>query len=61
MIELYQTGAWLLRGSEIIRDDEEGRAKLKALGGSLGKTLSPEEGRKGTIAWGILSAHNSGD
>ncbi|MDR0624426.1 MAG: hydratase, partial [Treponema sp.] len=61
MIELYQTGVWLLRGSEIIRDDEEGRAKLKNLGGGPGKPLSPEEGRKGTMAWGILSAHNSGD
>jgi aconitate hydratase len=57
MIELYQTGAWLLGGSEIIRDDEEGRVKLQ----KLGRTLSPEAGRKGTIAWNILSAHNSGD
>jgi aconitate hydratase len=57
MIELYQSGVWLLQGSEIVRDDREGRVKLK----SLGKTLSPEEGRKGAIAWGILSAHNSGD
>ncbi|MDR3191860.1 MAG: hydratase, partial [Treponema sp.] len=57
MIELYQTGAWLLGGSEIIRDDEEGRVKLKR----LGKTFSPEEGRKGVIAWDILSAHNKGD
>ena len=61
MIELYQGGAWLLRGSEIIRDDAEGRARLTALKGSLGKAFSPEEGRKGTIAWGILSAHNRGD
>jgi aconitate hydratase len=57
MIELYQTGAWLLRGSEIIRDDEKGRAQLA----KLGKPLSPGEGRKGTMAWDILSAHNSGD
>ncbi|MDR1277512.1 MAG: hydratase [Treponema sp.] len=57
MIELYQTGAWLLNGSEIIRDDDEGRAKLR----NLGKTPSPEAGRRGTIAWNILSAHNGGD
>jgi aconitate hydratase len=57
MIELYQTGVWLLNGSEIIRDDEEGRAKLK----SRGQSLSPEKGRKGTMAWDILSAHNHGD
>jgi aconitate hydratase len=57
MIELYQSGVWLLKGSEIIRDDDEGRAKLR----SLGKSLSPDEGRKGTISSGILAAHNSGD
>jgi aconitate hydratase len=57
MIELYQTGAWLLKGVEIIRDDEEGRAKLN----SLGRNFSPDEGRKNTISWGILSVHNTGD
>jgi aconitate hydratase len=57
MIELYQTGVWLIGGSEIIRDGEEALKKHA----HLGKALSPEAGRKETISWGILSAHNSGD
>jgi aconitate hydratase len=57
MIELYQTGVWLLRGSEIFRDGDAALKKRR----ESGKALSPEEGRKGTISYGILSAHNSGD
>jgi aconitate hydratase len=57
MIELYQTGVWLLNGSEIFRDEQETLRKQQR----PGKSLSPEEGRKGTMAWHILSAHNSGD
>ncbi|MDR1319744.1 MAG: hydratase [Treponema sp.] len=58
MIELYDTGVWLVGGSEIVRDDAEGAANLRR----LGKNISREEARKGAISYGILSAHNkSGD
>ena len=56
MIELYNTGAYLFDG-EIFRDDEEGRAKAR----NSGRQFSREEGRKATISYGILSAHNGGD
>jgi aconitate hydratase len=57
MIELYDSGAYLVRGSEIIKDDAGAEAKL----GRLGVSVSKEDARKGAIAHGILSSHNSGD
>ncbi|GHV96639.1 hydratase [Spirochaetia bacterium] len=57
MIEIYNSGAWLVRGTEIVKDDGDADAKLKQLGVSASK----EDARKGTISYGILSAHNKGD
>ncbi|MDR1586928.1 MAG: hydratase [Treponema sp.] len=58
MIELYETGAWLIGASEIVRDDAEAQANLRR----LGKDVSKGDARKGTISYGILAAHNkSGD
>jgi aconitate hydratase len=57
MIEVYGTGVYLVNGTHIIKDDSEVSAKLKQVGVSVSK----DEGRKGTIAYGILAAHNSGD
>ena len=56
MIALLKGGAYYVDGA-LVADDEAGLAELKR----RGKTYSPEEGRKGTMAYGILSAHNSGD
>ena len=56
MIEVYNTGAYLLKSSQIIKDDAEAAAKLKQAGVSATK----DEARRGTLAHGILSAHNSG-
>jgi aconitate hydratase len=60
MIKLYDTGAWLVHGTEIIADDAEAAAKLNALGVAHGVTVSKEAARKGTISYGILSSHNAG-
>ena len=57
MIKLYSEGVYLLNGTEIIPESES--ARVTALTG-----ISPdrEAAAKGTIAWGILSSHNtSGD
>jgi aconitate hydratase len=56
MVELLQGGAYYVDGA-LIADDEAGLAELRR----RGKKYSVEEGRKKTIAHGILSAHNSGD
>jgi aconitate hydratase len=57
MIKLFDSGAYFINGSQIIPDDAQAQAKLQ----QHGKTVSKEEGRKGTISYGILSAHNHGD
>ena len=58
MITLYKTGAYLINNSVIIPDDADAPAKLKR---EAGTGHSREEARKGTIAYSIISAHNSGD
>ncbi len=56
MIELYKSGAYLV-GNELIADDGGAEAKLKAKGISISK----EDAKKNTIAYGILKAHNLSD
>ncbi|MCD8241207.1 MAG: hydratase, partial [Lachnospiraceae bacterium] len=59
MIKLYDSGAYVLNGTEVIADTEEGRAALTA---KLGAVPAKKEARKQTIAYGILKSHNtSGD
>ena len=55
MINLYNGGAYLVNGKEIIAD-AQADAQLKQRGISVSK----EEARKGTISHGILAAHNKG-
>ena len=56
MIELFNGGAYLVYGREIIADDSDAGTQLK----QRGITVSKEEARKGTVSWGILCAHNKG-
>ena len=67
MIEVYSTGAYVLNGSHIIRDDADAAAKLRQAGifasrggaASKGGGAFKDEARKGTIAYEILTAHNT--
>ena len=59
MIELLKTGAYLIDGSRIVEDTDQGRARLAADLGS--QVPSKEEAAKQTIAYGILEAHNTSD
>ena len=54
MIQLYEGGAYLLHGNEIIPEAEA--AKVEAM---TGKKVCKEEALKGTIAYGIMEAHNT--
>lgn len=54
MINLYEKGAYLVNGTELV--DEDNTEKLTQLTGSA---LSKEEARQNTIAYGILSDHNT--
>ena len=59
MMELLKTGAYLVNGTEIIEDTSEAQARLQAVAGP--DAPSKEEAAKGTIAYGILEAHNTSD
>ena len=57
MVKLYEGGAYLVHGTEIVPENES--AKVTAL---TGKTVNKEDAKKGTMAYSILEAHNtSGD
>ncbi len=56
MIQLSQTGVYLVNGTELIADDAEAAAALSA---KTGRAPDKEEARKATIAYGILAAHNT--
>lgn len=58
MVKLYQTGAYLLHGTEIVEDNEEQKEILK---NRLGNIPDKEEAAKNTIAYRILSEHNQSD
>ena len=55
MVKLYDGGVYLVNGREIVTD-------AAALPSKCGRTVTKEEAEQGTIAYGILKAHNkSGD
>ena len=53
MIKLYDGGAYLVRGAEIVPESDA--EKVRRL---TGKAANKAEAKKGTIAYGILQAHN---
>ncbi len=56
MIKLLDGGAYLLNGTDVIPADAEAAAKIKA---AAGVSADPAEAKKNTIAYGILSSHNT--
>jgi len=54
VIKLYKNGAYLINGTQIVEAGNEN--ELKA---ACGCCVTPEEGRKGTIAYSILMNHNT--
>lgn len=58
-MKLYEHGAYLLNGEELIEDVGDAAAAVEA---KTGKPADKAEAKKGTIAYGILTNHNtSGD
>ena len=55
MIELYNGGAYLLNGTEIVADGPKAAQEVAA---KTGSTVAKEEAAKNTIAYGILKEHN---
>ena len=58
MIQLLETGAYLVNGSELIADNAEAIAAIKA---KTGKEVRKEDAAKETIAYHILKEHNTSD
>ncbi len=56
MIHLYEGGAWLLNGTELMEDNREVAAAIKQ---KTGKEVERSEAAKNTMAYGILKAHNT--
>ena len=57
MIKLYDTGAYLVNGTELVEDSGDAKLILRNM---LGKeTLNREEAAKNTIAYHILKNHNT--
>ena len=55
MIKLYDTGAYLLNGKELVVDNADATAVLA----SKGVSTTKEEASKNTMAYGILESHNT--
>ena len=55
-MKLYENGAYLLNGVDIVEDAGDVKQILAA---KTGKDVSREEAAKNTIAYGILEAHNT--
>ena len=54
MVKLYDTGAYLVNGTTLVPEAEAARVEAMT-----GKKVTKEETRKGTIAYGIMEAHNT--
>ncbi|MEG0179625.1 MAG: hydratase, partial [Oscillospiraceae bacterium] len=57
MINLSDNGVYLINGNKIINDDNNVSDAILSLGK---KPISKDEAKKGTIAYGIMQAHNIG-
>ena len=55
MVKSYESGCYLVNGTEIVMDASDAQT---AVASKTGKTVTKEEAKKGTIAYGILQAHN---
>ncbi len=54
MIKLYESGVYVVNGTELCNDAQEASARA-------GAPVSEEEARKGTMAYGIIRDHNHSD
>lgn len=55
-MELYKEGAYLLNGTEFIKDSKDAQDRIAQ---KTGNFISKEEAKKQTIAYGILKEHNT--
>ncbi|MFI3176635.1 MAG: hydratase [Eubacteriales bacterium] len=58
MVTLLETGAYLVNGTTIIPDNQDANARIQQ---EMGREVSTQEAKAGTIAYGILEDHNTTD
>ncbi|MDF2512526.1 MAG: putative hydratase, partial [Herbinix sp.] len=58
MVKLYEQGVYLLNGTEIMEDNAQATAAISA---KFGTEIGKEDAKKGTMAYGILTSHNTSD
>lgn len=58
MIQLLETGTYLINGAELVADNADAAAAIKA---KTGRDVSRADAAKETIAYGILQKHNTSD
>ena len=58
MVKLLEKGAYLVNGTDLIPDSPEALSKVK---NKTGVDTTQAEAAKGTMAYGILKAHNTSD
>ncbi|MCR5421949.1 MAG: hydratase [Lachnospiraceae bacterium] len=56
MVNLMDTGAYLVKGSTVIPDKDDALSKVSSV---LGRQVFKDEAAKNTIAYGILKEHNT--
>ena len=55
-MKLFEHGVYLVNGNRLVEDGPEAKEQIQSL---TGKTADKKEAAKGTIAYGILEAHNT--
>lgn len=58
MIKLYDSGVFLVNGLDVVEDNPNAQEMLI---NKVGREVSREEGKQGTISYDILKEHNSSD
>ena len=56
MMKLYESGVYLVNGSELIEESPQAAAKIHSM---TGQPVTKEEAARNTIAYGILADHNT--
>lgn len=56
MVKLYDTGVYLVKGKEIIEDDNNAAEVIK---NRIGREITKEQAKGGTIAYSIIKSHNT--
>ena len=55
IMKLYDSGVYLVNGTELVADDAQAAAAIKS---RTGREVAKAEAAQGTIAYGILKDHN---